>query len=64
MTKEQKIAIAKVIREMIKADSLIDESEIIDMQNLLELYSITGEHISCLYTFCKTKLESPKIVIA
>lgn len=46
MTKEQKIAIAKVIREMIKADSLIDESEIRDMKELLTFYSISREHMA------------------
>lgn len=46
MTKEQKIAIAKVIREMIKADSLIDESEILDMKELLVFYSINREHMA------------------
>ena len=46
MTREQKIAVAKVIRDMIKADSLIDESEIRDMQELLEFYNITSDHMA------------------
>lgn len=46
MTKEQKIAIAKVICEMIKADSLIDESEILDMKELQAFYSINREHMA------------------
>ena len=41
MTKEQRIAIARIISDMIKADNIIEESEIKDMKRLMSGYSIT-----------------------
>ncbi len=40
MTKEQRTAIARIISDMIKADNIIDESEIKDMKKLMSKYSI------------------------
>ena len=41
MTKEQRIAIARVISDMIKADSIIEESEILDMKRMMIEYSLS-----------------------
>ena len=41
MTKEQRTAIARIISDMIKADNIIEESEIKDMKQLMSEYSIT-----------------------
>lgn len=46
MTKEQRIAIARVISDMIKADSMIEESEIRDMKKLMSEYSIAHQEMS------------------
>ena len=35
MTKEQRTAIARIISDMIKADNIIEESEIKDMKQLM-----------------------------
>lgn len=45
MTDEHKEAIARVISDMIKADNIIEESEIRTMKELNEKYSITKEQI-------------------
>lgn len=41
MTKEQRIAICRVISDMIKADSIIEETEILGMKRLMSDYSLT-----------------------
>lgn len=41
MTKEQRIAISRVISDMIKADSIIEESEILDMKRMMIEYSLS-----------------------
>ena len=46
MTKEQRTAIARIISDMIKADNIIEESEIRDMKKLMSEYSITHQEIS------------------
>lgn len=38
MTKEQRIAISRVISDMIKADNIIEETEILDMKRLMSDY--------------------------
>lgn len=43
MTKEQRVAIARIISDMIKADNIIEESEIFDMKQINEAYHITRE---------------------
>ena len=46
MTKEQRIAMARIISDMIKADNIIEESEIKDMKKLMDEYSITQQEMS------------------
>lgn len=46
MTKEQRIAIARIICDMIKADNIIEEKEITDMKLLLSKYNITQQDMS------------------
>lgn len=46
MTKEQRIAMARIISDMIKADNIIEESEIRDMKSLMSKYSITQKDMS------------------
>lgn len=46
MTKEHRIAMARIISDMIKADNIIEESEIRDMKNLMAGYSITHQEMS------------------
>ena len=46
MTHEQRTAMARIISDMIKADNIIEESEIIDMRNLMARYSITQQDMS------------------
>ena len=46
MTKEQRTAIARIISDMIKADNIIEESEIKDMKRLMSEYSITHQEMS------------------
>lgn len=46
MTKEQRTAIARIISDMIKADNIIEESEIRDMKRLMSEYSITHQEMS------------------
>ena len=46
MTREQRTAIAWVISDMIKADNIIEESEIRDMYRLMSEYSITHQEMS------------------
>ena len=46
MTKEQRTAIARIISDMIKADNIIEESEIRDMKRLMCEYSITHQEMS------------------
>lgn len=46
MTKEQRIAIARIISDMIKADNIIEESEIKDMKRLVNEYSISPQEMS------------------
>ena len=41
MTKEQRTAIARIISDMIKADNIIEETEIKDMKKLMSECSIT-----------------------
>lgn len=43
MTKEQRIAISRVISDMIKADNIIEETEILDMKRLMSDYSLTHQ---------------------
>lgn len=43
MTREQRTAIARVISDMIKADSIIEETEIRDMKRLMSEYSLTHQ---------------------
>ena len=40
MTKEQRAAMARIISDMIKADNIIEESEIKDMKKLMSEYAI------------------------
>lgn len=40
MTKEQRTAMARIISDMIKADNIIEESEIKDMKKLMSEYAI------------------------
>ena len=46
MTHEQRIAMARIISDMIKADNIIEESEIRDMKRLMSEYSITHPEMS------------------
>ncbi|MBQ0073060.1 MAG: hypothetical protein KBT34_02570 [Prevotella sp.] len=46
MTKEQRTALARIISDMIKADNIIEESEIMDMKALMSKYSITKKDMS------------------
>lgn len=46
MTKEQRTAMARIISDMIKADNIIEESEIRDMKSLMSKYSITQKDMS------------------
>ena len=46
MTREQRTAIARIISDMIKADNIIEESEIKDMKQLMFDYSITHQEMS------------------
>lgn len=46
MTKEQRIAIARIISDMIKSDNIIEESEIKDMKRLMSEYSISHQDMS------------------
>ena len=46
MTKEQRTAMARIISDMIKADNIIEESEIKDMKGLMAKYSITRQDMS------------------
>ena len=46
MTHEQRTAIARIISDMIKADNIIEESEIRDMKQLMDNYSLT-QHDMC-----------------
>ena len=46
MTKEQRMAIACIISDMIKADNIIEETEIRDMKKLMSEYSITHNEMS------------------
>ena len=39
MTKEQRTAMARIISDMIKADNIIEESEIKDMKRLMSDYA-------------------------
>lgn len=41
MTREQRTAMARIISNMIKADNIIEESEIKDMKKLMSDYGIT-----------------------
>lgn len=43
MTKEQRIAISRVISDMIKADNIIEETEILDMKRLMSDYLLTHQ---------------------
>lgn len=45
MTKEQRTAIARIISDMIKADNIIEESEIRDMKQLMSEYSIAHQEM-------------------
>ena len=46
MTREQRTAIARIISDMIKADNIIEESEIKDMKKLMSEYAITHQEMS------------------
>lgn len=46
MTVEQKIAIARIVSDMIKADNIIEESEIMDMKKIMMAYGLTQKHMS------------------
>ena len=46
MTKEQRIAMARIISDMIKADNIIEENEIMEMKALMQKYSITRQDMS------------------
>ena len=46
MTKEQRTAMARIISDMIKADNIIEESEIRDMKKLMSRYAITQQDMS------------------
>lgn len=43
MTKEQRIAIGRIISDMIKADNIIEETEIRDMKRLMSDYSLSHQ---------------------
>jgi len=46
MTREQRISIARVISDMIKADNIIEETEIRDMKRLMTDYSLTHQDMT------------------
>lgn len=46
MTHEQRTAMARIISDMIKADNIIEESEIRDMKELMSYYSLTRQDMS------------------
>ncbi len=46
MTREQRIAIARIISDMIKADNIIEETEILDMKRLMSYYSLTHQDMT------------------
>ena len=46
MTKEQRIAMARIISDMIKADNIIEESEIKDMKRLMSEYGVSHQEMS------------------
>lgn len=46
MTKEPRTAMARIISDMIKADNIIEESEIKDMKKLMSEYAITHQEMS------------------
>lgn len=46
MTREQRTAIARIISDMIKADNIIEETEIKDMKMLMSKYSLTHQDMS------------------
>ena len=46
MTREQRIAIARVVSDMIKADNIIEETEIKDMKRLMSDYSLTHQDMT------------------
>lgn len=46
MTREQRIAISRVISDMIKADNIIEETEIRDMKRLMLDYSLTHQDMT------------------
>lgn len=46
MTREQRISIARVISDMIKADNIIEETEIRDMKRLMSDYSLTHQDMT------------------
>lgn len=53
MTKEHRIALARIISDMIKADNIIEESEIRDMKQLMTEYGISHQEMSeaCMIRF-------------
>ena len=46
MTKDQRTAIARIISDMIKADNIIEESEIKDMKRFMSEDSVTHHEMS------------------
>lgn len=46
MTREQRTAMARIISDMIKADNIIEESEVRDMKRLMSEYAITHQEMS------------------
>ena len=54
MTKEHRTAMARIISDMIKADNIIEESEIKDMKKLMSDYAITHHKMS---DACKIEIK-------
>lgn len=46
MTREQRTAMARITSDIIKADNIIEESEIKDMKKLMSDYGITHQEMS------------------
>ncbi len=46
MTKQQRISLARIISDMIKADNIIEEREIRGMKHLMDKYGITKDNMS------------------
>lgn len=46
MTRDHKVAIARIVSDMIKADNIIEQNEIKDMKELMSKYSIDSQKMS------------------